>query len=250
MLTLEQLIKLGENINIDIFNGLNLPEGSPLDRLTLINTIIMKCGLNIPMYADPSVMASAINVWSAKNQYTFEHVGKIYLAEYSPIENKNYYTDHETGRELEHTDDTTGKNDKTEKTATVGNSKVSENKTTTHSGTDTTTDINEVSAFNSSDYQDNSKNTTDLDHGEVITDEGGGETESKGQQDRTTNIETAANKKLNETESVKETTHEHGNIGVSTNFDLQTGEYRLLNDFRPYDFIAGLFENELTLFIY
>ena len=85
MITLAQLYDLGKTYNIDIFDGISLPEGSPMDVDVLVNTIIMNCGLNIPMYADPKVMQSAITLWSAKNQYTFEHVGKIYAADYSPI---------------------------------------------------------------------------------------------------------------------------------------------------------------------
>ena len=77
MLTLTQLSNLATTENIDMWAGLQLPSGSPMDRDVLINTIMEHCGLNIPVYADPSVMASAIAVWSAKNQYTFIHVGKI-----------------------------------------------------------------------------------------------------------------------------------------------------------------------------
>ena len=91
MLTLTQLYNLGLSQSVDIFDGLNLPFGSPLDRDTLINTIMVQCGLNIQMYADPFVMRSAVNIWSAKNQYTFEHVAKIFTAEYSPIENTDRY---------------------------------------------------------------------------------------------------------------------------------------------------------------
>lgn len=238
MLTLEQLIKLGENINIDIFNGLTLPEDSPLDRLTLINTIIMKCGLNIPMYADPSVMASAINVWSAKNQYTFEHVGKIYLAEYSPIENKNYYTD----RSRDLTDNTTGDSSKTDNT--TSNTSGTTQKATAHTGTDTTRETDTTSAYNETTFSNKDQIATTLEHGENINESGNASTNS--QTARTVGVESSSDKEVTENETV----HEHGNIGVSTNFDLQAGEYRLLNDFRPYDFIAGLFENELTLYIY
>ena len=110
MLTLEQLYKLGLNVDIDMFEGLNLPEGNPLDRDILINTIIEKCGLNIPIYADPRIMASAITIWSARNQYTFAHVGKIFDAVYSPIENKDYYEDETIGRSRDMTDNTTGAN--------------------------------------------------------------------------------------------------------------------------------------------
>lgn len=238
MLTLEQLIKLGNNIGVDIFAGVTLPEGNPLDRDTLINSIIEKCGLNIPMYADPYVMASAITLWSAKNQYTFEHVGKIYSAVYSPIENKDYYEDISITRERDMTDNTVGSLDRTENVdATV-------DKTTTHSGTDTTTDEMETSAYNASDYQDKDKTTSTLVHGEAIRDAG-----STGS-DKTIDADSTTDKTIDEDETTTTTSHQHGNIGVSTFFDLQSGEYRLIADYNPYNFISGLFENELTLFVY
>lgn len=238
MLTLEQLIKLGNNIGVDIFAGVTLPEDNPLDRETLINTIIEKCGLNVPMYADPYIMASAVTLWSARNQYTFIHVGKIYSAVYSPIENKDYYEDISVTRERDMTDNTVGSLDRTENVdATV-------DKTTTHSGTDTTTDEMDTSAYNASDYQDKDKTTSTLVHGEVIRDAGG--TGS----DKTIDADSTTDKTIDEDETTTTTSHQHGNIGVSTFFDLQGGEYKLLADYNPYTFISGLFENELTLFVY
>ena len=59
MLTLVQLYNLGLVEQIDIFSGLSLPSGSPFDRTLIINSIIEKCGLNFPLYADPTVMKSA-----------------------------------------------------------------------------------------------------------------------------------------------------------------------------------------------
>lgn len=250
MLTLEQLIKLGENINVDIFDGLRLPDGSPLDRLTLINTIIMKCGLNVPMYADPSVMASAITVWSAKNQYTFVHVGKIMSADYSPIENKNYISEHEIIHGRNFTDNTQTTTNKSEQSDNFNASSVQSSKSNKHTGTDTTTDTMETSAYNETDYQDKDKTTTELEHGEIISENGSGSSSAGGRQSKTTDGTGASDKTVREDETTKETAHEHGNIGVSTNFDLQRGEYDLIAGYRPYDFIAGLFENELTLYIY
>ena len=246
MLTLEQLIELAENEGIDIFSGLSLPEDSPLDRDTLINTIIMRCGMSAPMYADPSVFQSAINVWSAKNQYTFVHVGKIYAAEYSPIENKQYEYEHSTGRGL--TDNNFSQSTRRASEFNVNNSAVEQGKTSTHSGTDTTRDHQNTSAYNSSEYQPKDEDVTTLEHGEKITDRGGGTTAAAASSNKQAGATQLDNKFV--TENVKEKGKEHGNIGVSTNFDLQRGEYQLLTDFRPYDYLAGLFENELTLFVY
>ena len=218
MITLIQLYKLGENVGVDIFDGLALPEDSPLDRETVINSIIERCGMNYPMYADVNVMASAITLWSAKNQYTFNHVGKIYSAEYSPIENTDKYDTITVERDL--TDNTKLSNGKHE--------------SITNSGTDTVTVEDTISAENAGDYQPDSKTTTTTVYGS-----------SSGKQ---TNINGSNDKTVDENTTT--TQHVHGNIGVTTNTTLQTEEYNLIRDYNPYDFIAGLFENSLTLCIY
>ena len=250
MLTLEQLYKLGLNVDIDMFEGLNLPDGNPLDRDILINTIIEKCGLNIPIYADPRVMASAITIWSARNQYTFAHVGKIFNAVYSPIENKDYYEDETIGRSRDMTDNTTGSNTRAENLSTNNSTTVTEQKVSTHSGTDTTTDEAETSAYNASDYQDNNKNTSELQHGEVISDAGNGSTTGTGSSAKQIAGNRTDNKTIDEDETTTTTRHQHGNIGITTSNKMQLEEYEMLATYNPYSFIAGLFENELTLFVY
>lgn len=238
MITLTQLYSLGKNADIDIFDGLNLPEDSPLDRDIMINTIMVNCGLNIPMYADPVVMRSAINIWSAKNQYTFIHVGKIYSAEYSPIENTDRYDSETIERNRDMTDNTDIDNDKTE------NSGSTSYNTNTHTGKDSTKVEDTTSADNVSDYQPKEKTESETTFGSQIADQGGGTL------NRHTVVDGSNNKTIDEDETTTRTQHLHGNIGTTTNTMLQTEEYDLLSKFNPYNFISGLFENELTLFIY
>ena len=234
MLTLTQLSDLAKIQNIDLFEGLTLPEGSPLDRDVIINSILMRCGLNFPNFADPYVMSSAIAVWSAKNQYTFEHVAKIYLADYSPIENYDRYEDMQTNRDRKMDDTTKNTGSKTEG--------VTSTRTTSHTGTDTTTVDETTSAYNATTYQPSDKTTSTLQHGESVTD-GGNSTKT------TTNTLTN-DKDVTENEKTTQNNHIRGNIGVMTATAMQEAEYELLGKFNPYDFIAGLFENDLTLFVY
>lgn len=238
MLTLTQLYNLGSNINVDIFDGITLPDDSPLDRDLMINVIMEKCGLNIPMYADPVVMQSAIRLWSAKNQYTFIHIGKIYNAEYSPIENTDRYDSITVERARDLTDDTTIDNDKTE------NARTTNHNTNTHGGRDVSHIDETTSADNVDDYQPKDHTEQTNDYNSTLTDNGGGTL------NKSTSIDGTNNKVIDEDETTTTTQHLHGNIGVSTNTQLQTEEYALLEKYNPYDFIAGLFENSLTLFIY
>lgn len=238
MITLTQLYELGKNVNVDIFDGLLLPEDSPLDRETVVNSIMERCGLNIPMYADVNVMRSAINLWSAKNQYTFIHIGKIYSAEYSPIENTDRHDSVTVIRNRDVSDDTLIDNDKTE------NARTTNHNTNTHSGNDTTNVEDTTSADNVTDYQPKENTESVTTYGSTLTDNGGGTL------NKTTTVDGTNNRTVNEDETTTTTQHLHGNIGVSTNTQLQTEEYELLSKYNPYDFIAGLFENSLTLFVF
>lgn len=226
MLTLVQLYNLGIVEQIDIFSGLSLPADSPFDRTLIINSIIEHCGLNYPVYADPNVMKSAITIWSAKNQYTFEHLAKILTAQYSPIENKDYTEETTYGRDL--TDNTTG-NTKRDETVNAKNK-------TVNSGADITEDT--TSAYNSSSYEPDNKST--FTHGATIDNEG----DSK----KNIGMDNTTDKTVKEETITK--SHQHGNVGITSNVALQLEEYGLMKDYNPYTFIAGLFENELTLFVY
>ena len=246
MLTLTQLSKLADTEGIDLFEGLKLPEGSPLDRDTMINTIMLECGLNIPNFADPYVMQSAITLWSAQNQYTFEHIAKIYTASYSPIENYDRYEDLETNRDRSMDDDTLTGNSKND--SMFGNNTVTNNLTQQHSGKDSTVDENTTSAYDSSAYQPDSKSTSDLTHGEKITDTGTVGTTTSQSKSSTNTTNTV--KDISENEKTTQKNHIRGNIGVVTATATQVEEYDFIGKYNPYKFIAGLFENSLTLFVY
>lgn len=230
MITLHQLCELGENVGVDIFEGLTLPENSPLDRNTLINSIIEHCGMNIPIYADPRTFYNAVALWSARNQYTFIHVGKIYEADYSPIENKYYIEEVETDHDRKLSDNTTGtKSESTEANRTVSNS-----------GSDTTTDENVTSAYDENTYQEKDKNIATTDYGRITDDSENSEK----------NSESKTDKAVDENENTKTKTFGHGNVGVTSNNALQIEDYDMIGKYNPYTFLCGLFENDLTLFIY
>lgn len=249
MITLTQLYSLGKNIDIDIFDGLSLPEDSPLDRETMVNVIMQKCGLNIPLYADPFVMKSAVTLWSAKNQYTFIHIGKIFEAEYSPIENTDKYDSITVNRSRDMTDNTEMQSAKVEDLDTTSGTMTTTNNTQGHSGKDTTTSEDATSAENVSTYSPKDKNETETVYASSITDTGSGTSNTTATSDKTTNLSGSNDKTIDEDEVTTTTQHLHGNIGI-TNNALQTEEYDFLRDYNPYNFIAGLFESELTLFVY
>lgn len=250
MLDLVQLYNLGLSDGIDIFSGITLPAGSSMDVDTLKSVIMEKCGLNIPMYADPRIMKSAIDVWSAKNQYTFAHVNKLYEASYSPIENYDRFEDSRTDHNKDTYDKTNATSSKGETATANNNTSVSESKSSTHSGTDSTTETGTVSAENASTFQNSDQTTTDLVHGESISDTGSGTTTASGSSSRNTSGSNNTNRNIVDLEKTTENKHMHGNIGVTTAMSMEREEYELIGNYNPYNFLAGLFENELTLFVY
>ena len=254
MLTLTQLSNLAANENIDMWAGLQLPADSPMNRDVLINTIIEHCGLNIPVYSDPFVMSNAIALWSAKNQYTFEHVGKIYEASYSPIENYDRYEDMSTDHSRSLKDDTKSSGKKNELNTvnnSVKNTSVGD-KTTEHSGKDSTVDETKTSAYDSSTYQPENYNTTDLTHGEKIEEDASENTNTTtdGLSNKKTDSSSTVNKGVSETEKTTQKNHIRGNIGVTTAMAMEREEMDYIANYNPYTFLSGLFENELTLFVY
>lgn len=246
MLTLVQLYNLGLAEHKDIFSGITLPSGSPFDRTLIINSIIEKCGLNFPLYADPIVMESAITLWSAKNQYTFEHLAKILEAKYSPIENKDYYEESNITHNRTMNDNTIGTNDKTENASGTFEEGSKQYTAEEHSGADTTEDT--TSAYNSSTYEPDNKST--LTHGEKVSGSMDNTRNTVNSGLKTTTASLNNVKNVKEDENTKTVNHSHGNVGITSNVALQLEEYGLMKDYNPYNFIAGLFENELTLFVY
>ena len=258
MLTLAQLYDLGINAGIDIFGCISLPANSPINRTLLINSIMEHCGLNTPIYAEPNIMASAITLWSAKNQFTFEHIGKIIEADYNPIENTDKFetitVDHSRDNSRLLKDNTVGNNSKDETINNSSNTKSNGSGSEGHTGTDNTTTENTTSAFNSSTYQPADKTETSFTHGENVSTTNNETIDTTGNSKKNTKANLTNDKnvdeKISETEKTTTTTRLHGNIGVMSNQTMLTEEYELVGKFNPYIFISGLFENELTLFVY
>lgn len=205
---------------IDIFENCTVP--TPLDISMVKNEIMKRCGLLRPVYSEPEVFRDLTKMWFDSNQWNFEHLAQIVLAEYSPIENV-YESDHWSTKH-------TG----TDKRA-FGGSDVD-----TLSGTDTVTDgsqtAHDVSAFNSNSYQPSS---VDKNSGDIDTKYGKKDTLEYGKTDDFTHGHIETYDRLR-----------HGNIGVTTNDQLINEELDLLEKFNPYDWIAAKFERENFLQIY
>lgn len=223
------------------FAGANVPD--PLNLETVINAIMIRCGLLTPVYSEPEVFREMTRHWFDTKQWTFEHLIKVIQAEYSPIE--NVFEDRTETTTYGHTNTKTGGF----KDTNAGKDTVEESGTDerdiSNSGTDTNT--NTISAFNSSTYQpDNESKTL---HGHKVDDD-----LTYGKQTDTTHghtLERVYNSEK-DTQGGKDelSVNRHGNIGVTTSQQLINEELELLRHFDIYSYIAKLFEEDMFIMIY
>ena len=194
--------------NEDILSGVFVP--APLQEETLKSQIMFRCGLLDPAYTEPEIMQAAIAQFFKREQWNITHLVNIILAEYSPIENTDRYSEKET------------KQNGTRKVTTGG--------TDTHSGTDERESDLQYGHIENEAFIHGHRVDDDLKYGHKI--------------DRTghTDEETTGGDKYVE--------HTHGNIGVTTNQEMIEQELQLLRHFDVYDWIAAKLENELFVQVY
>lgn len=179
------------NYDNDIFSGLSLPEY--FDKQTLINTILLAGGEFPALYPDPEFMTLAVKLWSDKNQRYFSRLEKLMENNYEPLE--NYYR-------KENWDDTGSGSSE----STFDND---------------TTDTDQVSAFNSSAFENRAHSFAN---------------------------DTGSSSGSNEYQAHREG-YARGNIGVMSSQDMFKQELEVIG-MSPYDIIAGDFINEFCLKVY
>lgn len=138
-----------------------------LDRDVLVNTILDVCGEYEPLYYDLPLFKAKINNFFTKWNYDFNAVVRALTTDYAPLENYN----------------------RTENTTNSGSN------------------ITDVSAFDSDNYQKDSKNTSDNTVTSTI----------------------------------------RGNIGVTTSQQMLESEIKLRTTWNAYQIIANKFYDELML---
>lgn len=224
-----------------VLDGVSLvPEGIDVD--TLKGEIMLQCGLLQPLYPEPATMKSAIKQWFSARAWTFEHLLNIINAEYSPIENTDRYDQwtRNIDRALDRTDNTTDTISETD-TKNLTNTRETDSQVDT-SGTST----GQVSAFNSSDWSNSSKDSST---GQTIGDE------TVTERNTGTDTKTGNNNRRNVADEDEDTTetytqHLHGNIGVTTNQEMIEQELALLAKFNIYTWIALNLRDSLFLEVY
>lgn len=81
-MNLNNLMKLYDN---DLFNDIVLPDG--IEHDTVVNTILMECALNTPMYPEHDLLKMMIQNFFRKYYNNFDRYNRALLEEYTPNEN-------------------------------------------------------------------------------------------------------------------------------------------------------------------
>lgn len=196
------------NYDSTLFDSMVLPVG--MDKTKLVNQIVLDTAELEVIYPSPGFLKTAIGLWSATRNMSWDRIYKASLLEYDPIEN---YDRQET-ETITGTQAHSGK-DTTTNTSTSSGSGSDTNKI---AGFDTTTLVDHDS--NSSTASSTASGTTELTHGEQIAD------------------------------SHSKTSRIHGNIGVTTSQQMLEQEIAVTDKLNIYDIITNDFKNRFCILVY
>lgn len=163
-----------------LFDGITLP--SDIDHGILVSSIMLRCGLQNPVYEHYDVFKSQVHIWFSAHEWNFTRLVNLIKENYNPLWNKDGYEE----REIDHTRDETesvlrdvttqNDTDRTEGTnathtgsethsgndvrnitetlGETGSETVNGSGSKTLQSGDTYTDTHQVKGFNASDWQD------------------------------------------------------------------------------------------------
>lgn len=271
-MTLQNVVDFLQANGIDLFENCTVP--APINIQTVKDHIMLRCGLLAPAYGEPELFKYQVKMWFDKEQWEFDHLVKILLADYDIIDNVDEHKEwHELhsgtdSRELGGSTTLSGSDTLTHgETHTLSGTDTTEYDTSdVHTGDDTDTDTtgteHKVSAYNTSTYQADSQDTNsgsvthNFDSSMAHT---GEDTLTYGKTDTASGIDTTGYGKVTTDDRTDNLTHgenidyfewRHGNIGVETAQDIIQKELDLLERFNVYDWIARKFERDNMIQVY
>ena len=221
----QNLVDYGQGFGIDVLGGVEIPDA--LNVETLKSLIMIRCGLQTPLYSEPQTMADAIGKGFNGNAWGIRRIISLSQSVYDPLEN---YRRHESasgsssatgGRTVSRS------RDESETIEDVGNIDDSYTNETEK----------KVSAFNESDYSPESQTGTTGSNNRDIDN-----SRTRGTKE---NIIDTENNNKSETDSRTATIY--GNIGTMTTQEMFNQEIDLLDRFNPYEWIVDRMEHELFL---
>lgn len=253
-----------------------------IDRGLLVSTIMLRCGLQNPLYEHYDVFKSQVKTWFAAHEWNFNKLVKLIQYEYEPLWNKEYNEEREitttnakggadttTVNGTIEVDDTHSGTDARSITDTFGETGTySENGTVAENGSSNnqSQQINSVKGFNATDWQETDKiDTTGSASDQRNTTEQKSSNTGRGGSNSTLDNLThglhvesdTVSKETSRTDygetnagAQKETYKGYGNIGVMSSQDLFKQEIELLDGFNLYEWIAKKFDDDLMIGVY
>jgi len=252
-----------------IFDGLTLPEepwttGYPdlfktfpkLDKAVLISNLLLECAQLSLMHTDTDFLKEEISLWSQMHALDWQQMYETMLYHYNPIWNKDG-----TIEETE-TEDETGTTRATqERTGETGNTRtISNQESETNSGSDLISDtgtqdssvINSVNAFNAGSPTEHDRSVTDLDttgsrrldYGKQTDTEGSGTITDAG----TSSDNMTSTGSADKSRSRGYTRTETGNIGVTMTQQMIQEQRSVIMNF--YQYIIGQFKERFCILIW
>lgn len=207
----------------EIFKDIKLPNS--FDKETLINTIMLKCMQYQPLYVEMPILNQIIKNFFNVNYMNFNKIGYLYDLEYqkdyNPIWNKdgNYVEEESYTKSNTFNSNEYGSDSNTKKEILGSNG----------------SEVNQISAYDSNEFQNNKKITNENQEDNTITDK---YTNSKNKND---NGEEKFTHKIER--------KEQGNIGVTTTAQMLKEEFDVQQDvkYNKYEIIANMFYDELFI---
>lgn len=253
-----------------------------IDRGLLVSTIMLRCGLQNPLYEHYDVFKSQVKTWFAAHEWNFDKLVKLIQYEYEPLWNKEYNeernvttsnakggADTTTVNGTIAVDDTHSGTDARSITDTFGETGTfSENGQVNVNGSasNQSEQINSVKGFNATDWQETDKiNTNGSSSDQRATTETRSSNTGRGGSNNTLDnlthgLRVESDTVSNETSRTdygetnagtqKETYKGYGNIGVMSSQELFKQELELLDGFNLYEWIAKKFDDDLMIGVY
>ena len=210
-----------------LFDSIVLPE--TLDHDSMVNSILFEAAELPPIYTDPALLKQMIDHYFKTRLAIHSQLVSVLSSEYDPIENYNRYEERTTS----------GTNAVTKsETENISTSESGTTSGTVNSSTSGSTSgevENKISAFNADTYQpDNHTDST-------TTSDTQTETETGGTSSNTGTSQKTGSGTENGTHSGSETSHIHGNIGVTTSQQMIESSIELLGVSDVYRYITADF---------
>lgn len=207
----------------EIFKDIKLPNS--FEKETLINTIMLKCMQYQPIYVEMPILNQIIKNFFNINYMNFNKIGYLfdleYQKDYNPIWNKdgNYVEEESYTKSNDFNSNENGSDNNTRKETLVSNG----------------SEVNQISAYDTNEFQNNKKITNENQEDNSIT-------------DKYTNSKTK-NDKGEENFTHKIERKEQGNIGVTTTAQMLKEEFDIQQDvkYNKYKIIANMFYDELFI---